>query len=103
MDSLGGRTRLVETTLRTARRRATLLAAVVASVGVAAPAAAQPPAGPSATVGAPQPMALPYLPLIPYGSSPAVQSTAFEPAASLDAPTPPPAGAGWQPTAPRPP
>jgi hypothetical protein len=92
----------VESILRTARRRATLLAAVVASVGVAAPAAAQAPAGPSATVAAPQPMTLPDLPLIPYGPSPAVQSTAFQPAASLDVPAPPQAGTGWQPIIPRP-
>jgi hypothetical protein len=95
----------VESTPRTARHRATLLAAVVASVGVAAPAVAQAPAGsagPTATVAAPQPMTLPDLPLIPYGPSPAVQSTAFQPAASLDVPAPPQAGTGWQPIIPRP-
>src|SRR5436305_1408466 len=49
-----------------------------------------------------QPTTLPDLPLIPSGPSPTVRSTAFQPAASLDVPAPPPAGTGWQPTAPRP-
>src|SRR5579871_1621082 len=102
MEPQGGRIRPVETSLRTARCRATLLAAVVASVAVAAPAVAQPPAGPTATVAAPQPMPLPDLPLIPYGPNRPVQSTAFQPSASLDAPAPTPAAPGDAAGTPRP-